>query len=107
VVYGIDRGDILWIKAISLTMGVERSQKLEGTDAALPFTIDQLQSANDYIVYVYGNDYPQTYYPDQPSLENAQPIDLMDGDAEDIVFHLPENERKGSHLRKRKKGVAS
>ena len=90
VVYGIDRGDILWIKAISLTMGVERSQKLEGTDAALPFTIDQLKSANDYIVYVYGNDYPQTYYPDQPSLENAQPIDLMDGDAEDILFHLPE-----------------
>lgn len=90
VIYGLDRGDILWIKAMSSNLGVERSHKLEGTDAALSFTIDQLPSASDYILYVYGNDYPQTYYPDQPGLETAQTIDLQEGNADNIVFHLPE-----------------
>jgi VCBS repeat-containing protein len=90
VIYGVDKGDILWIKAMSLNLGVEKSLKLEGTDAALPFTIDQLQSASDYILYVYGNDYPQTFYPDQPGIETAQSIDLLEGNADNIVFHLPE-----------------
>ena len=90
VVYGLARGDLLWIKAISINQGVERSQKLEGTNAAVPFTIDQLLPANDYIVYVYGNDYPQTYYPDQPDLASAQAINVISGNANDIVFHLPE-----------------
>jgi len=90
VIYGIDRGEPVWIKAISTILGIERTQKLLGTDGALPFKIEQLQSASDYILYVYGNDYPQTYYPDQSSLENAQPIDIRNDHAQNIVFHMPE-----------------
>jgi len=89
IVYGIEKGDMLWIKAISSTLGIEKSQKLEGTGAALPFVIDQLKSANDYILYLYGNNYPQTYYPDQPALEFAQKIDLQNDNVENIVFHVP------------------
>ena len=90
IIYDLARGDLLWIKAISQTLGVEKAQKLEGTDSALPFTIDQLQAANDYILYVYGSNYPQIYYPDQPALEMAQTIDLQNSNADNIVFHLPE-----------------
>ena len=94
VIYGIQRGDVLWIKAISPSLGIERSLKLEGTSTALPFTIDQLQSASDYILFIYGNDYPQIYYPDQPALENAQPIDILNENAQNIVFHLPEKNNR-------------
>lgn len=90
VIYGVDRGDQIWIKAISTTLGIERTQKLEGTDAALTFKIEQLQSASDYILYIYGNAYPQIYYPDQSNLEGAQSIDLRETNAENIVFHLSE-----------------
>ena len=94
VIYGVNKSDILWVKAISLSQETESIQKLVGTDAALPFTLDQLQPADDYIVYAYGQGYPEIYYPDQRTLDDAHSIDLHNGNADNIVFHMPEKNNR-------------
>jgi len=88
VIYDLDRGDTVLMKAVSLSENIEAEQKLTGIDTALTFALTGLKSANDYIVYVTGENYPDVYYPDQPDLASARNIDLSEGNAENIVFHM-------------------
>ncbi|MBF0451722.1 MAG: carboxypeptidase regulatory-like domain-containing protein, partial [Candidatus Magnetomorum sp.] len=88
VVYGLTRDDVVWVKAVSLERSFEQTQKIIGTDAAVPFTLENLQSATDYQVYIFGESYPSLFYPDQPTQEAAKPIDISENNAENIAFHM-------------------
>jgi VCBS repeat-containing protein len=89
VVYGLDRDDMVWVKAMSVDQSFEKMVKLMGTDAAVPFRLENLQSAGDYLVYVFGNDYPSLFYPDQPTMNTAKLIDVTQSNVENIAFHMP------------------
>ncbi|KPA19558.1 transmembrane protein [Candidatus Magnetomorum sp. HK-1] len=89
VVYGLSSNDLVWVKAVSLEQSIEHTQKIIGTDSAVPFSLKNLKPASDYRVYVYGEDYPSVFYPDQSSLEASKAIDLNESDIDNIAFHMP------------------
>ena len=89
IVYDLERDDIVWVKAVSAEQSFEKTIKIIGTDAAVPFTLENLHSASDYQMYVYGDNYPSVYYPDQATMDTARLIDISESNAENIAFHMP------------------
>jgi hypothetical protein len=87
-VTGLETGKSVQIKTWSQSRDVSKSVRLEGTGEDTDYTFTGLKPAPDYVVELVSSDYPYQVFDGRYRLENADFVDLSEGDASEIDFEL-------------------